>query len=507
MKKNKILLPMMALSLVFGVGLAACNDNAPSKSSPSASVPAKERITVTAAGDKKTLVMEETVQLTASVEGVAWKSSNEKIATVDATGKVTAIGPGTATITASKENYNNGTISITVTRPAALATLHFEDADHYAADGWWGTAEEGYSPIYARDDGNASDKKCIANMDNGDKETLSFTSTAAIKAELVMMMASREAVSDMSEVMSIKLNGKDVNIAGKSLTGGNTDNFEEFSLGEQDIVQNDNVLSLEFKAAAPYIDDLHFYTKQQATINVKQVAAKETIEVSNPELSLNRGETAQINVSKPTDKTGVKYVVGNEDYATVNATGLVTGEALGSTYVIVSKEGMISKRVNVTITDTPVPGEIRVEAEAQADDFDWEALGFHKYPDGSYIKFAHSGGAYVTGYDVSSEVSLTYTFNSDKNQTMNLIIAAAPHYNMKTGEEFVFATDATIKLNTQNVTVNPDAKIVGDGAAMGAKTQNVTIGDVQVKQGENTFVIEFHGKAPALDCFKFIPKN
>ena len=29
----------------------------------------------------------------------------------------------------------------------------------------------------------------------------------------------------------------------------------------------------------------------------------------------------------------------------------------------------------------------------------------------------------------------------------------------------------------------------------------------QVKQGENTFVIEFHGKAPALDCFKFIPKN
>ena len=47
----------------------------------------------------------------------------------------------------------------------------------------------------------------------------------------------------------------------------------------------------------------------------------------------------------------------------------------------------------------------------------------------------------------------------------------------------------------------------GEGSTMGAKTQNVTIGDVQVKQGENTFVLEFHGKAPALDCYKFLPKN
>ena len=89
---------------------------------------------------------------------------------------------------------------------------------------------------------------------------------------------------------------------------------------------------------------------------------------------------------------------------------------------------------------------------------------------------------------------------------MTLVIAAAPHYQMQAGEEYVFGVDATIKLNGAEVSVNEGAKVIGDGARMGAKTQNVTIGDVELRQGDNEFIIEFHGKAPALDCFKFLPK-
>ena len=170
MKKSKIFLPMMALALVFG--LAACGgNNAQSQQSSGgqqsqSSIPAKPKITVTAAGDKKTLVMEETVQLSAKVDdkdlnGASWSSANEKVATVSATGLVTAVAPGEATISAALEGYTKGSITITVTRPAALATLHFEDAEHYSADGWWGTSDDGWSPEYARTDGNASDNKCI----------------------------------------------------------------------------------------------------------------------------------------------------------------------------------------------------------------------------------------------------------------------------------------------------------------------------------------------------------
>ena len=464
-----------------------------------------ENITVTAAGET-TLVMEQTLQLTADKEGVTWSSSDEAIATVN-NGLVTAVGPGTATISASKEGFNPGKINITVTRPAPLAQLHFEDADHYSADGWWGSDVGGRLPIYTRSSGNASDGQCIAHFGAGDKETLLFTSTGAIQAELVIMMASSSEIADMSAVMTVKLNGAAIDLTGKSFVGGSSSEFAEFSLGTQAIVA-DNSLELEFKDAEayPYLDDLMFYSKATATVAIKAAPEREAIELANSTITLNRGETAIISIVKPTDTTGITFTSSEVEMASVDANGKVTGEALGTANIFVKKPGVIGAVVEVTITDQPVEGEIRVEAENQAEGFDWEALGFHMYPDGSYIAFGHSGGAYITGYDVNSEVELAYTVVSEKDQTMTLVIAAAPHYQMQAGEEYVFGVDASIYLNEQEVTPNADAKVIGDGARMGAKTQNITIGDVTIKKGENPFVIKFHGKAPALDCFKFLPK-
>lgn len=462
-------------------------------------------ITITATGNKTSLLVNETVNLSASEQGVTWTSSNAEVASV-ANGVVTALKLGTATIKASKEHFNDGSITINVVRPDPTATLHWEDADHFAVDGWWGDGENGATPVYARDSGNASDAQCIAHLDAGDKETLAFTSSAAVQAELVMTMASSGGVSDMSAVMSAKLNDVAITIPAVEFSTGSNSEFAEFSLGVQSLKAGDNALELSFLSSAPYIDDLAIYAESAATITLKAAPVKEAIEVGNPTITLNRGETAQINVTKPTDKTGISYVSDNEEMASVSETGLVTGEALGDANIIVSKAGMLSIRVAVTITDQPVEGEIRVEAEDQAEDFDWGALGFHKYTDRtSGIAFGHSGGAYITGYDVNSEISLTYTVTSDKDQTMLLVIAAAPHYQMQAGEKYVFGTDATLKLNGAEITVNEGAEVVGDGARMGAKTQNIQIGNVHLNQGDNTFVIEFHGKAPALDCFKFLP--
>ena len=72
-----------------------------------------------------TLTEEETATLTATVQpanatnqNVTWTSSNTSVATVDATGEVTAIGAGTATITVTTEDGNKtATCTVTVTRP------------------------------------------------------------------------------------------------------------------------------------------------------------------------------------------------------------------------------------------------------------------------------------------------------------------------------------------------------------------------------------------------------
>ena len=512
MKKSKIFLPMMAVALLFGV--VGCNqgqESGKSSQAPTSSVPQQERITVSAAGDKKSIAMEETVQLSAKVgdkalDGVTWASADQTIATVSATGLVTGVASGEVKISAKKDGYKDGSITITVTRPAALASLHFEDAEHYSADGWWGTAEDGWSPVYARESGNASDGKCIAHMDNGDKETLTFTSSAAISAELVIMMASSSAVDDMSSVMSVKFNNAAISLAGKSFEGGSSSEFVDFSLGTQNIKAGDNVLEVSFLASAPYFDDLQIYSKQTATIAVKAAAAKERIEVQLPTdatgLTVGIGESLQINLTKPTNKTGVTYASDKEDVATVAADGKVTGVALGTANITIKKDGMYSARVEVVVEKKIVQGEIRVEAENTKNEL---PSGFHQYTDRTTgITAGHSGSAYITGYDVSEACSLEYEFTSPKAQTMQLIIAGASHYQMS--EDFVFGVDCTLKLNGNVITCPATAKIESD-QRMGAPTVEVTIGNVNVLNGTNTFVIEFTERAPALDCYRFMPLN
>ncbi len=260
MKRKHFILPLTIFGLLVSFGLSACNGGGENKSASSQTV--QQSIKITAADSKTKLILGETVQLTASVDGVKWSSSDlnvatisekglvtslavgkttikatkdgykdgsltinvdlqttnvtasatslvkgEKItvtadqqgvkwesadpaiATVNDSGEVTGVAAGTVAIKASKDGFNPGSVSITVTRPAPTATLHMEDADHYTADGMWGTDYNGTiygpgdeSPVYERTSGNASDGKCIAYMDNGDKEILTFNSSVAVKA-------------------------------------------------------------------------------------------------------------------------------------------------------------------------------------------------------------------------------------------------------------------------------------------------------------------------------------
>jgi hypothetical protein len=70
--------------------------------------------------DKSSLAMElkETVQLSASgAEAITWSSSDTAVATVDETGKVTAVSAGNATITATAEGATSAACVVTVVAP------------------------------------------------------------------------------------------------------------------------------------------------------------------------------------------------------------------------------------------------------------------------------------------------------------------------------------------------------------------------------------------------------
>ena len=466
-----------------------------------------QNIVVTAKDNKTTLVMGESVELSADQQGVTWATSDDKVATVDQNGKVTAIYVGSAVISAKKDGFNDGKITINVTRPEATATLHWEDADHYAADGEWSSSNDPYeSPVYNRSSGNASDGTCCAHFGEGDKETLSFTSSAATKAELVMTIASRSSISELSEVMSAQFNGADVTIAGE-FAGGSSSEFSELSLGELDIKSGENALVLNFlSSSAPYIDDLAIYAKDAVTITLVPAPVREKIEVQDAELSVEAGKTVQIVVTKPTSLEGITFTSSDESAATVDATGLVTGVSLGTANIIVRKEGMNAAKVKVNVTEVQEAGEIRLEAEL-AEEVVAGTSSFMNLTDGtSGITRPHSGGGYISGYNVSGEETLTFKFEAtaDKVGKYELSVNGSPAYGAT--EDFLFATSTTITLNEDEVAILEAAAITAGDGGMSAPRVDATLGEVNVKLGENTLVVVFHGKAPSLDFFRLVPK-
>ena len=151
MKAKKAILPILAGTLLMALGLAACGGKpAESKpaggSDPATSETEEVKINITAAGDKKDLLVGETVQLSADQEGVEWGTRNGEIVSVSNTGLVTALSVGSARVTAKKDGFATGSITINVQKAPekpAKYTLHMEDADHYSPNDRWGMSYGG----------------------------------------------------------------------------------------------------------------------------------------------------------------------------------------------------------------------------------------------------------------------------------------------------------------------------------------------------------------------------
>ena len=533
MKKTKLFLPAVALSLLLSMGLTACNNSQQSsaaggqsnasQATPTTSAPAQQKIKITAAGNKTTLQIGETVQLTADPAEVTWESSAPAVATVSG-GLVTAVSGGEAVITAKKDGYTNGTITITVTRPEANATFDLTTAaDHYSADGWWelpssggmGFAMQtvtGWNPISQQSSwGQQTDEPAetfIGGFGVGDKETVTFTSSKAIKGELLLNIGNSDEVN-LAEIMSIKLNGTAISLAGKTLEAhagdwGNSLEFSDLSLGQLDLATS-NTLVFEFLADTNiFLNEVQVFAGD-ATIALTAPAAKQQIAVTAEKLDVIEGETVAIQ----SQTTGLSYVSLDETVATVSAFGVVTGVKVGITNITVKKEGMYSIRVEITVKPKPVAGQIIVEAESAEELADVTPGSFNMsgpsiMQDGGMWggSEVHSGGAYVMTMGGDS-LTLTMKFTAPAAKVMVLsVVGSAP---MMGSEAFVLADSMSIKLNGTAITPAADAQFPAPENYQAALTEAV-IGDVNVIAGENTLLVEITGSIPSLDCFKLSSK-
>ena len=511
MKTKKALLPVLASALLLTMGLAACNNSTPVNPGSSSGEAEEVKIEITSEGDKKEIQVGETLQLSASVDGVAWSTRNTDIVTVSETGLVTAIKDGSARITAKKEGYANGTFTVTVLKAPereAKYSLRLEDADHYSPNDIWGMDLSAYgmgfmgpgdSPV--EDNGGATDDSTsLGWLQAGCKETLSFTSDKAVKVEMGVTMA-YNAEMDLSSAITVKFNGKEISMAGRSTVAPeSTDNYYEFhaiSFGEVDLIAGTNVLEIEMIGQGPNMDKVVFFTNETLQLATIPAQAKPKIEVVADKLEVEVDSEAQIQVKD--NLAGVAYKSADETVATVSDAGVVKGIKAGKTTVEVTKEGYKKASVEITVKAKPVAGQIILEAE--------DAI----LPEGSTIQMENDNGASGTkslGYFSAGQTfELKYTAAEAKTYKLSAVVSSASLKEDWSGfAEFALSDEVmTLKLNDAPISLGTHTLPESQGWTK--NWAEIELGDVSLVQGENTFAFAAITQGPNIDCLKLTDPN
>ena len=443
-----------------------------------------ETIQVTASANS--VVKGETITVQANKEGVTWTSSNESVATV-ANGVVTGVSFGTATISASKDGFNAGSVEITVTRPAPTAVLDMVNAEHYAADGEWSSSNDPTeAPTYNKD--TAPDGVCLAHFGAGDMETIRFSSNKAVKAELVLTIGFYYSIEDLTTVYSVKFNGNAVTfpVQGYEAEGTSNYTFKGLSFGELDLIADTNVLEITMKEDAsrfPYMDNLEIYAAEAATITLVPAPQKDPVVVDQESISVKEGKTFQITSTM----TGLSYKSASTSIATVSETGLVSGVKVGATTIAVSKDGYKTIRVPVTVTEAE--GVIAVSINA----------GVNESGNVSFRTSQNLSEPYNYIVDTWGEnEEVTYTVNNEGaagSFNMYIRCRASGGYNSSTTDDLS---------QCMSVTVN-GAPLTLSGTVSSNSFTDYLLGAVNLANGANTVVIKCLTTVPTMNMLRFIP--
>ena len=450
-----------------------------------------ETIKVTVAeGGKTSLLIGETVQLNADKQGVTWASSNADVAEVSNTGLVTAKKIGSATITASGNNLNSGSQEISVVRPDPTAVLHMEDAEHFAADGEWSSSNNPTeAPTYNKS--NASDGTTCAHFGAGDMETIRFTSSKAVKAEICLTIGYYYSLDDVSQILAVKFNGVEVTYPAQAYESEDTSNYtyKPISFGELDLIADTNVLEITVMANSnnrfPYMDDLQIYAAEPVTITLVPAPQKDPVVVDQESITVNEGKTAQITSSM----TGLSYKSASESVATVSETGLVTGVKVGTTTIIITKDGYKALRLPVTVLEAE--GVIAVSIN----DIEGEGIATRTSRNleapYNYIIDEDNGG-----FPTGAVGILKFNATTAGAYEMYVRCRASGGYNSSTTDDL--ATCMTVKVNGTVITPS--------GTVSGNSFTDYLLGEVTLKAGENEIEITCLTTVPTINMFRFLPK-
>ena len=322
--------------------------------------------------DKTTLSLKatETATLSATVlpenatdKTVKWSTSNSKIATVDANGKVTAIAVGNATITAACGNLS-ATCQVTVSAtPAASITLNKTAITLKATESETLTAN--VMPATTTDKTvtwTSSDDK-VATVDANGTVTAIAVGKATITATCGSVKATCAVTVNATAASSITLSKTTLSLKAtesETLTANvmpetTTDKTVTWTSSDDKVATvdaNGKVTAIAVGNAT--ISASCGSVSASCKVTVETTPA-ESVEINVSSSTLRAGESTKLVVTvKPSTTTNpsVTYTSSNPSVATVDAEGNVTAVGVGETVITVTC-GNVSSTITIKVEPTP----------------------------------------------------------------------------------------------------------------------------------------------------------
>ncbi len=332
-----------------------------------------ESITVTPA--QYSLYEGDSYQLTATVTpadaqypAVTWTSGNTAVLTVDATGKITAVKAGNATVTASTADGKTATCAVTV-KPYYPQGLSFSSAQVYVRTGETAQLSPVFTPSDVKDKSLTwtSSATSVATVDASGKVTGITRGDATITA----VSPGGASASCKVTVMSPLPESVAIEFDHLVMEAGDTRSLSATVMPEGAVSSitwtssDASVITVsaigEITAVAPGEATVTATTTNDlsATCSVTvlpQGIPATSVTVNPASLSLIPGEQAELSVSiKPDNVTNpfTTWTSNNVKVATVDQEGKVTAIGLG-TALIYARCGSVTGTCVVTVTSTPV---------------------------------------------------------------------------------------------------------------------------------------------------------
>ena len=385
-----------ANGLVTGVALGTATITATSEGKNGTSTITVTKIpvgSVTVAPPSKALLVTQTVSLTPTVTDsvgtvvtdrlVTWGSNNTLVATVSAAGVVTAIAPGTATITATSET-KSGTSTITVSLvpvssvvvspPSAgirvSATTQLTATTRDSIGGvltgrvvTWGSSDPTVATVNSTGlvTGVAAGTATITATSEGKSGTSTITVTKIPVGSVTVAPPTKAMLVTQGFALTPTVRDTAGNVVTDRVVTWGSNNTAVATVSAGGVVT----------AVAPGTATITATSETQSgtsTITVSLVPVS-TVAVTPPTAGVRITGTAQLTaVTKDSVGgvlTGRTVTWGSSDptVATVNANGLVTGVALGTATITATSEGK-SGNSSITVTKIPV-GSVTVAPPAR----------------------------------------------------------------------------------------------------------------------------------------------